>query len=138
MESFFTNQISQCSTIAGNFYKTGDKQNALQFHKMKKTIEADLASIKSAQTHQLPPPPFIFRDVSYKTEKVFMEIAMTDMEIGIVRCIGLPSDADIYISWEVGWPTEGPNVAQGKGDSEVFKAASHSSIRLAYACLENL
>ena len=116
-------QIQLCTSIAAKYYQNGDKESALRFHKYKKNLAADLASLESHNTV----PKFHYEDVTYTIERTFTELALNDMEVCVLRAVGLnskevpSSDIESYVNWEVGWPTEGPNASQGKGDTTVVK-----------------
>ena len=111
-------------------YKTGDKDKALVFHKHKKNFTADLETLRSKHAHdeEATLPKYHYADVAYTVEKCFPDIGLQDLEVGIVRAIGLCSkeipnvaDIDAFVCWEVGWPTDGPQVAQGKGNTDVVR-----------------
>ena len=53
-----------------------------------------------------------------------MDLSANDMEVCIVRAYNLGNkevngkDVDAYVSWDIGWPTEGsPGAGSGKGDT---------------------
>ncbi|CAG8634985.1 8643_t:CDS:2 [Gigaspora rosea] len=121
-------QISLCSTISAYYLKSGNKNQATTFLHYKKAFAADLTSLKSYQNHNKDIPPFHFRDITYNVENAFFELSANDMEVCIERAWSLGNkevngkDVDAYVSWDIGWPTEGnPGAGSGKGDTSVAK-----------------
>lgn len=86
-------QIAACTSISAHFLKAGEKSSALEFHKLKKTFAADISTLKSqlisTNENDLIPPPFVYNDVQYSMERQIEELSVTDLEIGIIRCVGL-------------------------------------------------
>lgn len=122
-------QSDTCTSISAYYLKAGDKQNALVFHKYKKAFGTDLLILQQQQQRQSSSlADFELQPVSYAVEKVFLDIGLQDIQLEIIRGIGLSSkevgsaDVNAYVSWEFGWPTEGPNIGQGKGDTETKKS----------------
>ncbi|ORX79251.1 hypothetical protein K493DRAFT_342720 [Basidiobolus meristosporus CBS 931.73] len=118
-------QITYCTSIAAHYYKAGEKASALQFHKLKKSFLADLASLRSYEEHQRPVPRFHYQDVTYMIENAFYDIPVNEMEFEIVRGFHLGvkevsgNNVDAYVSFDLGWPTEGSG--PGKGDTAVIR-----------------
>jgi hypothetical protein len=122
-----TSQIENCTSTATYFYSIGDKNQALAFHKHKKNFTSDLAAVQSQRASKQAPPRFHTIAVEFKMENSFPNLSAQDLEIMIVRGIGLSckdvsgNDLEAYVAWDFGWPTEGPNMAQGKGTTPTAK-----------------
>ncbi|CAG8528003.1 14725_t:CDS:2, partial [Cetraspora pellucida] len=121
-------QITLCTTIAAHYLRSGNKNQAIAFLRYKKGFSADLTSLKSYQKHNKDIPPFHYRDVTYNIENAFLELSANDMEVCIERAWTLGNkevngkDVEAYVSWDIGWPTEGSSGAgSGKGDTSVAK-----------------
>ncbi|RIA99742.1 hypothetical protein C1645_746568 [Glomus cerebriforme] len=113
-------QIALCTTISAYYLKTGNKTDATTFYRYKKSFVADLTSLTSYSMHGKEVPAFHFQDITYNIENAFLELSTNDMEVCIVRAYNLGNkevngkDVDAYVSWDIGWPTEG---GSGKGDT---------------------
>lgn len=127
-------QESTCATLAANYLKAGDKQQALIFHKYKKQFGQDLLQLLSRKQQQqqnstAPPPAFQLKSVQYSMEKSNLDISPQDLELQIVRAIGLSGGKEVqstsiqpYCSWEIsGWPDASSTL---KGDTEVSVSSS--------------
>ena len=129
LESQLESQIKMCTTTCKYYYQTGDKQTALEFHKLNNIFKRDLLSLQSHRTHKMKAPAFHFQDVRFELEVGFyQEIALNDLSLEIVRAWDLshreiqPSDIDAYVAWDLGWPTENMNGAGlGKGTTPTVK-----------------
>ncbi|CAI2169408.1 16096_t:CDS:2 [Funneliformis geosporum] len=117
-------QVDLCTTISAYYLKTGNKTLAATFYRYKKSFVADLTSLISYRTHSKNVPAFHFQDITYCVENAFLHLSANDMEIGIERAYNLGNkdvngkDVDAYVSWDLGWPTEGsPGAGSGKGDT---------------------
>jgi hypothetical protein len=117
-------QVALCTTLSAYYLKTGNKIEATTFYRYKKSFAADLTSLISYRTHGKNVPAFHFQDVTYSIENAFLELSANDMEVCIVRAYNLGSkevngkDVDAFVSWDIGWPTEGsPGAGNGKGDT---------------------
>ncbi|GBC25949.1 coiled-coil and C2 domain-containing protein 1B-like [Rhizophagus irregularis DAOM 181602=DAOM 197198] len=117
-------QVALCTTLSAYYLKTGNKVEATTFYRYKKSFAADLTSLISYRTHGKDVPAFHFQDITYSIENAFLELSANDMEVCIVRAYNLGSkevngkDVDAFVSWDIGWPTEGsPGAGSGKGDT---------------------
>ncbi|GBB92134.1 hypothetical protein RclHR1_01970016 [Rhizophagus clarus] len=117
-------QVALCTTLSAYYLKTGNKIEATTFYRYKKSFAADLTSLISYRTHGKDVPAFHFQDITYNIENAFLELSANDMEVCIVRAYNLGSkevngkDVDAFVSWDIGWPTEGsPGAGSGKGDT---------------------
>ncbi|CAG8678626.1 12706_t:CDS:2 [Funneliformis caledonium] len=97
---------------------------AATFYRYKKSFMADLTSLISYRTHGKNVPAFHFQDITYCVENAFLHLSANDMEICIERAYNLGNkevngkDVDAYVSWDIGWPTEGSlGAGSGKGDT---------------------
>ncbi|KAJ3036005.1 Coiled-coil and C2 domain-containing protein 1B [Rhizophlyctis rosea] len=125
LETKLTNQISLCTTVSAHYFKSNAKEKAVTFHRLKKNLQSDLdilASLKA--TPNARPPAFVYQVVEYEVEQAHTELAVDELEVGIVRAYGLSSrevagaDIESYVNFDVGWPEEG---GEGKGDTPVVK-----------------
>lgn len=129
LESQLESQIKMCTTTCDYYYRTGDKQTALEFHKRNKAFKKDLVSLQSYRSHGKKPPAFHFQDVRFELEMGFyQQIGMNDLSLSIIRAWDLshkevqPSDIEAYVVWDLGWPTENmPGAGSGKGTSPAVK-----------------
>ncbi|ORZ28397.1 hypothetical protein BCR41DRAFT_383224 [Lobosporangium transversale] len=129
LQSQLESQIKMCTTTCAYYYQTGDKQTALEFHKLNKIFKTDLASLQSYRQHGRKAPAFHFQDVRFEVEVGFyQEIGLNELSLSIVRAWDLshkdvqPTEIESYVSWDLGWPTE--NMAgsgAGKGTTPTVK-----------------
>ncbi|KAG0335633.1 Coiled-coil and C2 domain-containing protein 1B [Podila horticola] len=132
LESQLESQIKICTSTSGHYYQRGDKQTALEFHKLNKIFKADLVSLQSYRKHGKKPPAFHFQDVRFEIEVGFnQEIGLNELSLNIIRAWDLShkdvqtSDIEAYVSWDLGWPTENMSGAgAGKGDTPTVKKTS--------------
>ncbi|KAF9927023.1 hypothetical protein BGZ67_007793 [Mortierella alpina] len=129
LESQLESQIKMCATTCQYYYLAGDKQTALEFHKLNKTFKTDLVSLQSYRSHGKKAPAFHFQDVRFELEVGFyQEIGLNDLSLSIIRAWDLshkdvqPSDIESYVVWDLGWPTENmAGAGSGKGTSPTVK-----------------
>ncbi|KAF9960873.1 hypothetical protein BGZ72_005543 [Mortierella alpina] len=129
LESQLESQIKMCATTCQYYYLAGDKQTALEFHKLNKTFKTDLVSLQSYRSHGKKAPAFHFQDVRFELEVGFyQEIGLNDLSLSIIRAWDLshkdvqPSDIEAYVVWDLGWPTENmAGAGSGKGTSPTVK-----------------
>ncbi|KAG0082450.1 Coiled-coil and C2 domain-containing protein 1B [Podila epicladia] len=132
LESQLESQIKICTSTSGHYYQRGDKQTALEFHKLNKIFKTDLVSLQSYRKHGKKPPAFHFQDVRFEIEIGFyQEIGLNELSLNIIRAWDLShkdvqaSDIEAYVSWDLGWPTESMSGAgAGKGDTPTVKKTS--------------
>ncbi|KAG0037758.1 Coiled-coil and C2 domain-containing protein 1B [Podila clonocystis] len=132
LESQLESQIKICTSTSGHYYQRGDKQTALEFHKLNKIFKTDLVSLQSYRKHGKKPPAFHFQDVRFEIEVGFyQEIGLNELSLNILRAWDLShkdvqaSDIEAYVSWDLGWPTENMSGAgAGKGDTPSVKKTS--------------
>ncbi|KAG5461757.1 MAG: hypothetical protein BJ554DRAFT_5996, partial [Olpidium bornovanus] len=129
LEQQLESQAALCSSIAAHFLKSGDKANALAFHKHRKSFLADLESVRSYASSGQPVPRFRYVSVSHTVAAANFDVSPGEMELAIDRAFGLGNkevlgqDVEAYVSWDAGWPTDagGATAAAGKGDTLVAK-----------------
>ncbi|KAG0294432.1 hypothetical protein BGZ96_001160 [Linnemannia gamsii] len=129
LESQLESQIKMCESTLKYYFQTGDKNTALEFHKLNKIFKADLVSLQSHRSHGKKAPAFHFQDVRFEQEHGFyQEIGLNDLSLGIVRAWDLshkdvqPADIDAYVMWDFGWPTESmAGAGSGKGTTPSIK-----------------
>ncbi|KAF8932871.1 Coiled-coil and C2 domain-containing protein 1B [Dissophora ornata] len=132
LESQLESQIKMCTTTCAYYYQTGDKQTALEFHKLNKIFKTDLVSLQSYRTHRKKAPAFHFQDARFEVEVGFyQEIGMNDLSLSVVRAWDLshkdvqPADIEAYVAWDLGWPTENMSgTGNGKGATPTVKRTS--------------
>lgn len=132
LESQLESQIKICTSTSGHYFQRGDKQTALEFHKLNKIFKTDLVSLQSYRKHGKKPPAFHFQDVRFEIEVGFyQEIGLNELSLNIIRAWDLShkdvqaSDIEAYVSWDLGWPTENMSGAgAGKGDTPTVKKTS--------------
>lgn len=132
LESQLESQIKICTSTSGYYFQRGDKQTALEFHKLNKIFKADLVSLRSYRNHAKKPPAFHFQDVRFEIEVGFyQEIGLNELSLNIIRAWDLShkdvqaSDIEAYVSWDFGWPTENmPGTGTGKGVTPTAKKTS--------------
>ncbi|KAJ1562221.1 Coiled-coil and C2 domain-containing protein 1B [Nowakowskiella sp. JEL0078] len=124
LETRLSEQISLCTSIAAHYYKKGKKEKALEYHKSKKSMAADLEVLRSlGATPGATPPPFRYVSIQYEIEQAFPEIAVNEIELSVLRAFDLgsrevqASEVDSYVSFDMGFE----NAAEGKGDTGVIK-----------------
>jgi hypothetical protein len=129
LESQLESQIKMCDSTRKYYFQTGDKNTALEFHKLNKIFKADLVSLQSHRSHGKKAPAFHFQDVRFEQEHGFyQEIGLNDLSLSIVRAWDLshkdvqPADIDAYVMWDFGWPTEAmAGAGSGKGTTPSIK-----------------
>ncbi|KAG9291380.1 hypothetical protein G9A89_003484 [Geosiphon pyriformis] len=121
-------QITSCSNIISEFQKDGDKKNVALFTNYKKEFSCDLDSLSSYRIHGKDIPAYHFQQIQYSAKNCCYELGENDLEVCIDRGINLGNkevsgrDVEAYVSWDIGWPTDGTSTASiGKGDTSVAK-----------------
>ncbi|KAF9141094.1 hypothetical protein BGX30_005474 [Mortierella sp. GBA39] len=129
LESQLESQIKMCDSTLKYYFQAGDKNTALEFHKLNRNFKADLVSLQSHRSHGKKAPAFHFQDVRYEQEHGFyQEIGVNDLSLSIMRAWDLshkdiqPADIDAYVMWDLGWPTESmAGAGSGKGTTPSIK-----------------
>ncbi|TPX59493.1 hypothetical protein SpCBS45565_g07724 [Spizellomyces sp. 'palustris'] len=132
LEATLESQITTCTTVAAHYYKQTKKAEALTFHKMKKTLQADLDTLRLLKSTPNPrPPAFKYTTLRYEIEQAIPEVAPDEMEVQIVRAWDLGTrevkgeEVESYVAFDVGWPPDDAEAAgasgEGKGETAVVK-----------------
>lgn len=124
-----TAQIALCTTISAHYFKSGQKDLALHFHRLKKTFTSDLDILSSlALSPTASHPQFTYKEISYDVEQANADLGVDEMEVGIVRAFGLGSrevaagDVESFVGFEVGWPLEESGASgEGRGETGVVR-----------------
>ncbi|KNC95914.1 uncharacterized protein SPPG_08672 [Spizellomyces punctatus DAOM BR117] len=135
LEATLESQIATCTTVAAHYYKQTKKAEALTFHKMKKTLQADLDTLRLLKSTPNPrPPAFKYTTLRYEIEQAIPEVAPDEMEIQVVRAWDLGTrevkgeEVESYVAFDVGWPpddAEGAGASgEGKGETAVVKRSA--------------
>ncbi|KAJ3303620.1 hypothetical protein HDU76_005329, partial [Blyttiomyces sp. JEL0837] len=125
-------QISTCTTVAAYYLKSGKKDRALEFHKLKKGFQSDLVLLKSliasnttstdANAKALSSLGFLYENIEYEIEQQNADLRLDEMEVCVVRAMELggrsvgvnPGDVESFVVVDVGWPTEEGKAALGR------------------------
>ncbi|KAJ3047279.1 Coiled-coil and C2 domain-containing protein 1B, partial [Rhizophlyctis rosea] len=109
LDQKLTNQIALCTTISAHYFKSGAKDKAVTFHRLKKNLQSDLDILTSLKsTPNARPPQFVYQMIEYEIEQAHTELSVDEMEVGVVRAYGLssrevaPGDVESYVSFDVG------------------------------------
>ncbi|KAJ1965358.1 hypothetical protein GGI12_000836 [Dipsacomyces acuminosporus] len=120
MKEKLEHQISQATQLAAYFLKRGEKQMALEFHRLKKRAVADLATVNSFQANNRPlPPPFLHKEIQWTAPaEQRRDISISELQVAIMRLVSdgdlaatFGGKADFYIQWELAWPRDKTNKA---------------------------
>ncbi|KAJ2711565.1 hypothetical protein H4R19_003185 [Coemansia spiralis] len=115
MKERLSHQLDEATRLAEHFYRSGDKQQALEFHRLKKQATADLAMLGSyAANGRQQPPPFLHRMVQWTApaeQRRDIGVEQLQVAIGRVSSSGdlaatLGGRSDFYVHWELGWPRD--------------------------------
>ncbi|KAJ2769660.1 hypothetical protein IWQ56_002463 [Coemansia nantahalensis] len=110
-----SHQLGVATRLAEQFLKGGDKQKALEFHRLKKQAAADLATLGSyAANGRQQPPPFLHRTVQWAmAAEQRRDIGAGQLQVAIGRVSSggdlaatLGGESDFYVQWELGWPRD--------------------------------
>lgn len=129
-----TFQVALATRIAAQYFKRGQKDLALEFHKRKKRAETDLDSLASLkqvyelnQSKGIPPPfTFFYQDMTYEIVQTNDDVEMDEVEIRIDGAFDLnhrdvsSQDIECCVSFDFGWPSaEDTTLPEGKGETQV-------------------
>lgn len=81
IKSRLSSQIETCTKTAAYYYKLNQKDLALEFHKLKKTIQTDYELLVDSPSI----PPFINKLVKYEYEMSFPLIQLEEIEVSIIE-----------------------------------------------------
>ncbi|KAJ2156167.1 hypothetical protein GGF46_005371 [Coemansia sp. RSA 552] len=108
-------QAADATRLAAYFFKSGNKQKALEFHRLRKQAAADLATVSSYEANgREQPPPLRHREVQW-TEPVEQrrDIGANQLQIAVQRVFSdgdlaatFGGRADFYVQWEITWPRD--------------------------------
>ena len=116
-------QITSCTQLSAYFFKSGQKEKALEFHKRKKVYAADLETVNAlSSTPGSVPPAFKYVQVAYDIETSYPELAMTELELSIIKAydLNLLPVADLESS--ISFQFEGlDDSSESKGETGTIK-----------------
>ncbi|KAI8324999.1 hypothetical protein GQ54DRAFT_327205 [Martensiomyces pterosporus] len=115
MKSKLELQIAQATRLSAYFLKSGNKQQALEFHRLKKRAAADIATAN----YRPSPPPFLHKEIQWTAPvEQRRDISANELQIAVKRVVSdgdlaatLGGQSDFYIQWEVAWPRDKPSKA---------------------------
>ncbi|KAI8835669.1 hypothetical protein BJ741DRAFT_549668 [Chytriomyces cf. hyalinus JEL632] len=127
-------QIALCTSIAGTYFKAGNKPAALEYHKRKKTYQNDIEVLSSVvasfdgSVAAASAIYFHYEEIRYEVEQTHADVSNEEMDVLVERAFdltlkGVPEvDLAAYIAFDIGWPVDG---GDGKGLSgTIGKTAS--------------
>lgn len=124
-------QIATCTQLSAYYYKSNQKLQALEIHKMKKSFLGDLETLTALQTTANKPsfPSIGYKEFSYTMQQEFSDIAVDEMCVEVIRGFGLsssevssPEHLDTWVVLDPGWPMEDGKESERKGTSERSKS----------------
>jgi hypothetical protein len=138
IQSSLDAQVKLCTMLATQHFTAGQKQAAVDYHKKKKAVLADLTtleSLKPAFLAGLAQVSFQYEKFEYEETQSNVDIAVDEVLVEIVKCIGLRSkgvnagDISAQVLFDFGWPKHGEVTApQGQGSTPVVKNSSDPGI----------
>ncbi|KAJ3261279.1 Coiled-coil and C2 domain-containing protein 1B [Chytriomyces hyalinus] len=127
-------QIALCTSIAGTYFKAGNKPAALEYHKRKKTYQNDIEVLSSVlasfdgSAAAASAIYFQYEEIRYEVEQTHADVSNEEMDVLVERAFdltlkGVPeADLAAYVAFDIGWPVDG---GDGKGQSgTIGKTAS--------------
>ena len=123
-------QIESCVKIASSYFKAGQKDKALEFHKLKKAYLMDLETLKALSvTPGSHPPIFKHIPISYDYEVSFPELSLTELELVIVsvdKVDMIPSSDGMMasVSFDMDGVSDVPNSPHGHGETSAHPIKS--------------
>ncbi|KAI9493604.1 hypothetical protein BDB00DRAFT_872275 [Zychaea mexicana] len=129
---------SNANTAKRQARKTLSGSNQAHFQQLEQAFTADLVSLRSRRDqNQKTTPHLHYEQVEYSYKNILDHIPSNQMELRIVRGIGLQSldiaaEVEPYVTWDLGgWPPE--NAAQAalnKGETTVKKSSSPGHLNI--------
>ncbi|KAI9591033.1 hypothetical protein BDF19DRAFT_417542 [Syncephalis fuscata] len=117
IEKRLADQIQLATTVAAYAYRRGDKETALQFHKIKKNLVADTESIVSLRAHNQPLPLITYQEMAYTLETCNDDLDSNELELVLHKAWNLhgareatSGPMDVFVQWDSG-------LDSGKGTS---------------------
>ncbi|EGF81497.1 hypothetical protein BATDEDRAFT_34789 [Batrachochytrium dendrobatidis JAM81] len=144
-------QIALCTTLSTNYYKSNQKEIALEFHRKKKRMEMDSEALKHLRNLNSPSTvsdspstspvsssnvmlPFMFHyeDLEYTLAHTNQDVPLDEMEISILKATDLGNreiaagEVDSSVGYDIGWPQEGDvTTAEGRGETPIVRKNSN-------------
>ncbi|KAJ2610793.1 hypothetical protein H4S08_003452 [Coemansia sp. RSA 1365] len=115
MKQQLTTQVSEATRLAAHFLKSGDKAQALEFHRLRKQATADLATVQSYEANgRTLPPAFLHREVHWMAPvEQRRDIGAGQLQVAVLRVTSdgdlaatLGGRSDFYVQWELAWPRD--------------------------------
>ncbi|KAJ2779200.1 hypothetical protein H4R18_004145 [Coemansia javaensis] len=106
-------QAAEATRLAEHFYRAGDKQAALGFHRLKKQAAAGLGALEACEAGGARPRA-VYREVRW-AEPVAQrrDIGAGQLQVAIGRVFSdgdlaatLGGRADFYLHWQLAWPRD--------------------------------
>jgi hypothetical protein len=121
LEDVIKQQIKLATGIAAIYLKQNQKPEALSFHKLKKQLAEHHAMLQTwIAQGKSGIPPISWTSVSYTINNVLEDVSPTDIEVHVVKAIGLQhkeanvNESDTWVKWEWDWPEQGHKQAKGE------------------------
>ncbi|KAJ3233236.1 Coiled-coil and C2 domain-containing protein 1B [Chytriomyces hyalinus] len=126
LQTQLESQIALCTSIAGTYFKAGNKPAALEYHKRKKTYQNDIEVLSSVlasfdgSAAAASAIYFHYEEIRYEVEQSHADVGNEEMEVLVERAFdltvkGVPeAELAAYIAFDIGWPVDG---GDGKGQS---------------------
>nr|KAJ3421690.1 Coiled-coil and C2 domain-containing protein 1B [Polyrhizophydium stewartii] len=127
-------QAELCTTVAAQYFRAGQKDMALEFHKRKKRMLSDIDTLKllrsASASSQSGTLPFTFKheSLAFTISQTNQDVGLEEMEIAIVRAMDLshrevqPSEIESCVAFDAGWPQVGEATGpEGKGETPMVR-----------------
>ncbi|KAJ2082082.1 hypothetical protein H4R24_001880 [Coemansia sp. RSA 988] len=115
MKRQLSTQAAEAARLAAHFLKSGDKAQALEFHRLRKQAIADLATTQSYEANgRTLPPAFLHREVQWTAPvEQRRDIGAGQLQVAVLRVASdgdlaatLDGRSDFYVQWELAWPRD--------------------------------
>ncbi|KAJ1913285.1 hypothetical protein IWQ60_009271 [Tieghemiomyces parasiticus] len=122
VETRLTDQQRTCTHASAYYYQTSQKDKALDFHRRKKRLAQDaatvagrLAALAQGTSGPLPELNFVLRPVAYDIEEAHLDLTAGELELQIIQLSGLdhlgpPAGGGTrwnpYCTWDLNLPAE--------------------------------
>ncbi|KAJ2802565.1 hypothetical protein H4R20_003233, partial [Coemansia guatemalensis] len=115
MKDQLSTQAAEAARLAAHYLKSGDKAQALEFHRLRKQATADLATAQSYEANgRTLPPAFLHREVQWTAPvEQRRDIGAGQLQVAVLRVASdgdlaatLGGRSDFYVQWELAWPRD--------------------------------
>jgi hypothetical protein len=98
--SQLNDQLETCKTLSIQFHQYGNKEQALRFHKLKKSFMQHVEQLHALKSKGSPLPAFNFQPTEWILTHEHLGLGLNDLQLEIVRAWGIGQQTDVWATYD--------------------------------------